>query len=224
MTWLLALSCVRPPPPTGPMLGEVVPLAQSYEVVPPDGLRLDPSGLARWKGQWVTVSDKVDAVFALVPDCLKHAVDGFQFYRDPSRKLDPCLRELGQTRAGYSRGSQFVYSQHCKACRSVGLSEDKIEAIPHWQLSNAFSELETSLDQGVVIQQRIVDLKEAAAEAGNAFKIAQLRYEEGEEELLNVLTIQQRVIGANSSLSSVQRLLLEQRVNLNLALGGSWTD
>ena len=89
---------------------------------------------------------------------------------------------------------------------------------------NAFSELETSLDQGVVIEQRIVDLKEAAAEAGNAFKIARLRYEEGEEELLNVLTIQQRVIGANSSLSSVQRLLLEQRVNLNLALGGSWTD
>ena len=47
---------------------------------------------------------------------------------------------------------------------------------------NAFSELETSLDQGVVIQQRIVDLKEAAAEAGNAFKIAQLRYEEAGDE------------------------------------------
>ncbi|MDJ0926109.1 MAG: hypothetical protein QNJ73_00550 [Gammaproteobacteria bacterium] len=46
----------------------------------------------------------------------------------------------------------------------------------------------------------------------------------GEEELLNVLTIQQRVIGTQSSLSTAQRLLLEQRVNLNLALGGSWQD
>ena len=89
---------------------------------------------------------------------------------------------------------------------------------------NALSELETNLDQGVVIQQRIVDLQEAAAEAENAFRIAQLRYEEGEEELLSVLTIQQRVIGAKSSLSSVERLLLEQRVNLNLALGGSWQN
>lgn len=89
---------------------------------------------------------------------------------------------------------------------------------------NAFSELETNLDQGVVVQQRIVDLKEAAAEADNAFRIANLRYKEGEEELLNVLTIQQRVIGAKSSLSSVERLLLEQRVNLNLALGGSWDE
>ena len=88
----------------------------------------------------------------------------------------------------------------------------------------AFSELETNLDQGVVVERRIVDLKEAAAEAENAFRIAKLRYDEGEEELLNVLTIQQRVIGSRSSLSSVERLLLEQRVNLNLALGGSWDE
>jgi len=89
---------------------------------------------------------------------------------------------------------------------------------------SAFGELETNLDQGVVIQQRIVDLKEAALEAENAFRIARLRYEEGEEELLDLLIIQQRVVGAQSALSSVQRLLLEQRVNLNLALGGSWDD
>ena len=88
----------------------------------------------------------------------------------------------------------------------------------------AFGELETNLDQGVVVEQRIVDLKEATAEAENAFRIARFRYEEGEEELLNVLTIQQRVIGAQSSLSTAQRLLLEQRVNLNLALGGSWEN
>ena len=89
---------------------------------------------------------------------------------------------------------------------------------------NAFNELETNLDQGVVVQQRIVDLKDAATEAENAFRIARFRYDEGEEDLLSVLTIQQRVISAKSSLSSAERLLLEQRVNLNLALGGSWTQ
>lgn len=89
---------------------------------------------------------------------------------------------------------------------------------------DAFSELETNLDQGVVVQKRIVDLQEAAAEADNAFRIARIRYEEGEEDLLNVLTIQRRSIGAKSSLSSAERLLLEQRVNLNLALGGGWEN
>lgn len=86
----------------------------------------------------------------------------------------------------------------------------------------AFSELETSLDQGVVVAQREVDLKEAALEADEAFRIANLRYQEGLSDLLSVLTIQQRVIGAKRNLASVQRLGLEQRVNLHLALGGSW--
>ena len=89
-------------------------------------------------GNWWTV-------FALVPDCLKHAIEGFRFYRDPERKLDPQLRELGQTRAGYARGSQFVYSQHCKSCRSVGMAEEKIEAIAHWQVSDLFSGLERAV-------------------------------------------------------------------------------
>jgi alkylhydroperoxidase family enzyme len=89
-------------------------------------------------GNWWTV-------FALVPDCLEHAIKGFQFYRDPARKLDPQLRELGQTRAGYSRSSQFVYSQHCKSCRSVGIEEEKIQAIAHWQVSELFTGLERAV-------------------------------------------------------------------------------
>ena len=86
----------------------------------------------------------------------------------------------------------------------------------------AFGELETTLDQGVVVAQRKVDLEEAAREAGRAFRIANLRYQEGETDLLDVLTIQQRVITAQRNLTSVQRLLLDQRVHLHLALGGHW--
>ena len=89
---------------------------------------------------------------------------------------------------------------------------------------NAFRELESNLDQGVVVQQRIDDLEEAAREAEDAFRIARLRYDEGEEDLISVLTIQQRGISSRSALSSAERLLLEQRVNLNLALGGSWEN
>ena len=89
-------------------------------------------------GNWCTV-------FALVPDFLKHAIGGFQFYRDSARLLDPQLREIAQTRAGFSRGSQFVYSQHCKACRAVGLPEEKVQAIAHWNVSDVFSELERAV-------------------------------------------------------------------------------
>jgi alkylhydroperoxidase family enzyme len=89
------------------------------------------------RGDWWTV-------FALVPDAFDHAVAGFQFYRG-KRKLDPKYRELGQTRVGFARGSQFVFSQHCKASRGVGLSEEKIASIPHWQVASCYSEVERAL-------------------------------------------------------------------------------
>lgn len=89
-------------------------------------------------GNWWTV-------FANSPDVQKHTSDGFRFYRDEARKIDPVLRELGQIRVGYARQSQFVFSQHCKACRSVGMSEEKIQAIPHWQVSDVFSPLERAI-------------------------------------------------------------------------------
>lgn len=89
-------------------------------------------------GNWWTV-------FALVPDAFKHTLEGFQFYRSEQRKLDPKLRELGQIRAGFARGSQFVFSQHCKACRDAGFSEAQIQAIPHWPVADCFSPIERAV-------------------------------------------------------------------------------
>ncbi|MEZ5207846.1 MAG: carboxymuconolactone decarboxylase family protein [Acidimicrobiales bacterium] len=98
----------------------------------------DPGTSTGTPGDWWTV-------FALVPDVLQHCVDGFGLYQSPKRHLDPKLRELGQTRAGWTRGSQFVFSQHCKSCRALGMPEAQIEAIPHWQVADCFDERERAV-------------------------------------------------------------------------------
>lgn len=108
----------------------------------------EPGTATGTPGNWWTV-------FATVPDAFKHTTEGFQFYRSPNRKLDPKLRELGQTRAGFTVGSQFVFSQHCKASRDVGLSEEQIEAIPHWPVATCFSAIERAVlayTDGLVLQ------------------------------------------------------------------------
>jgi alkylhydroperoxidase family enzyme len=92
----------------------------------------EPGTATGTPGNWWTV-------FALVPDVLRHAVRGFGLYASPDLTLDPTLRELGQTRAGWARGSQFVFSQHCKACRNLGMSEERIAAIPSWAVASCFS-------------------------------------------------------------------------------------
>ncbi len=98
----------------------------------------DPGTATGTTGDWWPV-------FALVPDILQHCVDGFGLYQSPKRHLDPILRELGQTRVGWARGSQFVFSQHCKSCRAIGMSEAKIAAIPAWQVAECFSPVERAV-------------------------------------------------------------------------------
>src|SRR3546814_20825830 len=63
----------------------------------------------------------------------------------PARKIDPVLRELGQTRAGWVKGSQFVFSQHCKSLRGLGVSEEKIAGIAYWQVADCYDEQERAV-------------------------------------------------------------------------------
>jgi alkylhydroperoxidase family enzyme len=98
----------------------------------------EPGTATGTPGDWWTV-------FALVPDVLQHCVDGFGLYQSPARALDPKLRELGQTRVGWARGSQFVFSQHCKSCRAIGVSEEKIAAIPAWSVADCFDARERAV-------------------------------------------------------------------------------
>ena len=81
--------------------------------------------------------------FALVPDVLTHAAKGFALYRRST--VDPVLRELGQARAGFARGSQFVFSQHCKSLRGLGVPEDKIAAVAHWGVADCWSPVERAV-------------------------------------------------------------------------------
>jgi alkylhydroperoxidase family enzyme len=89
-------------------------------------------------GDWWTV-------FALVPDILEHCNRGFALYRNPKRRLDPVLRELAQTRVGWAKGSQFVFSQHCKSLRGLGVSEARIAAVPSWQVADCYDEKERAV-------------------------------------------------------------------------------
>jgi alkylhydroperoxidase family enzyme len=118
-----------------------VPLAEAKDKVVLDLYQLlfggrdpvsQPGTATGTRGDWWTV-------FALSPDALDHAARGFAFYRSPKRKIDSILRELGQTRAGWARGSQFVFSQHCKSLRGLGVAEAKIAAVPHWGAADCFS-------------------------------------------------------------------------------------
>ncbi|MBN9571566.1 MAG: carboxymuconolactone decarboxylase family protein, partial [Alphaproteobacteria bacterium] len=102
----------------------------------------EPGTATGTPGNWWTV-------FALVPAIFDHATAQFGMFgmfSDRSvSKLDPKVREIALLRTGFAVGSQFVFSQHCKAGRRNGLSEEKIAAIPDWGVSDVFSPLERAV-------------------------------------------------------------------------------
>jgi len=88
-------------------------------------------------GNWWTV-------MALSPYVFGHAT--FALPPDQATvKLDDHLRELALMRVGYTRASRFVYSQHCKAARHLGVTEEKIAAVPYWHVSDVFDARERAV-------------------------------------------------------------------------------
>jgi alkylhydroperoxidase family enzyme len=96
-------------------------------------------------GRWDGTPGDWWTVFALVPDVLDHAVKGFGLYQSPDRHLSPELRELGQIRAGWAAGSQFVFSQHAKSMRELKMPEEKITHIPDWTVAGCYNPAERAV-------------------------------------------------------------------------------
>lgn len=85
-------------------------------------------------GNWWTA-------WANVPGILR----SFSAFPMAEASLEPKLRELAILRTGYARGSRFVFSQHSKAARGIGVDEAKISAVPYWTVSDAFSPVERAV-------------------------------------------------------------------------------
>lgn len=98
----------------------------------------EPGTALGTRGDWWTV-------FAQSPSVFKHALSGFDLMRDTEVKINPILRELGQTRAAWAKGCQFVFSQHCKSLRFLGAPEHKIRAIPNWAVSTVYDDKERAV-------------------------------------------------------------------------------
>lgn len=84
-------------------------------------------------------------VMANSPDTFNHIVAGFSYYRSRRRRIDPVHRELAQTRVGWLTQSTFVFSQHCKTLRDLGVSDERIEAVKVGAASPSFDHQERTV-------------------------------------------------------------------------------
>jgi NodT family efflux transporter outer membrane factor (OMF) lipoprotein len=87
---------------------------------------------------------------------------------------------------------------------------------------SAFSEVESALAaEKFLLDQRSM-LQEAAQQALASAELAEDRYNSGLENFVTVLESQRRSLDTESQLLTIQRQVLDSRVDLHLALGGSF--
>ena len=77
--------------------------------------------------------------------CPRSCRQGIRPLPEPQTHPRPHARELGQIRAGWAAGSQFVFSQHAKSMRDMGLPEEKITSIPAWTVADCYDATERAV-------------------------------------------------------------------------------
>ncbi len=88
----------------------------------------------------------------------------------------------------------------------------------------AFSEVESALANESLLQDRETFLAAAVENNKSALDIANTQYEVGQIDFLSVLQLQARTLNSRISLIRIKNARLAQRVDLHLALGGSFSE
>ena len=74
----------------------------------------------------------------------------------------------------------------------------------------------------LIRQDRLQKLEASIAEDRVVREQAQLRYRHGKGDMLLVLQTDRRILNTKSQILTLQRLLLDTRIDLHLALGGGF--
>jgi NodT family efflux transporter outer membrane factor (OMF) lipoprotein len=105
-------------------------------------------------------------------------------------------------------------------------NSDQQSAIANYGLAvlDALQEVEASLTNEALLAEREKFLRAAMDNNFAAYQLSGKRFEVGEIESLNLLLVQTRWIGSRISHINIQNQQLAQRINLHLALGGSFEE
>jgi multidrug efflux system outer membrane protein len=89
-------------------------------------------------------------------------------------------------------------------------------------LLRAFYEVEVALTNEVVLAPQLQEEVKAYNDYREAVRLARIRYVAGAGDMLNVLLLQEKALASQSKVIQLRNARLANRINLHLALGGSF--
>jgi NodT family efflux transporter outer membrane factor (OMF) lipoprotein len=195
-------------------------------VPPPVPIGL-PAELLKRRPDLVAAERRVAVAFQLTVEAEAARLPSVSLTAGGGQASNDFVNLLGVDRNFFSVGANFlapIYTGGAlEAQVQIATADQKAALAAYGQTAlTAFSEVETALANERLIEEREVFLEDVVKENSAALKLAQKQYEVGQVDLLSVLIIQARLIGAEAALISIRNDRLANRVNLHLALGGSF--
>ena len=201
--------------------------SQTFALVPeqvPVGL---PSELIERRPDLIAAARRVDAAFESVTQAKAARLPSISLTAASGYSSSDLFDLLGADGVFWSVAANFLAPLYTggalKEQVKIKTAEQQAALIEFGQAALvAFSEVENALTADALLAKREEQLNRAWENNDAALKIAMIQFEEGKLDLLSVLQMQDRVIAARIAQISIRSQRLAKRVDLHLALGGSF--
>ena len=207
--------------------GAELEVKQEFSNVPPPVPAGLPSELLERRPDLVAAEKRVASAFQRTVEAEAAKLPSIKLTAGGGQATNDLINLLGVERNFFNVGANFVAPIYTggalEAQVDIATSDQETALAAYGQTALiAFSEVETALSNEQLIAEREKYLKDVVNQYTKALKVSKKQYEVGRTDLLSVLIVQARLIGAESALISIRDDRLANRVNLHLALGGSF--
>lgn len=201
--------------------------SQTFALVPkqiPVGL---PSELIERRPDLIAAIRRVDAAFESVTQAKASRLPSIALTAASGYSSSDLFDLLGADGIFWSLATNFlapIYTGGAlKEQVNIKTAEQQAALVAFGQAALvAFSEVENALTADALLAKREEQLNQAWENNAAALDIAMIQFEEGKLDLLSVLQMQDRVIAARIAQISIRSQRLAKRIDLHLALGGSF--
>jgi outer membrane protein, multidrug efflux system len=202
-------------------------IAEAFAPLPPPIASGLPSALLERRPDIVAAERRVLAAFRTQEAAKLALLPSFSFTLEGGRLSDPLLSVLGLNPwLIHAVAGMFVPiyqggAVHAQIKIATANEEQSVAYFGAVALT-AFAEVETALTNEQLYDQRLPYSEDAVRDHSEAVRVANLRYKAGSMDLLSLLQLQEGELQSQADLIKLRNAQLANRINLHLALGGSF--
>jgi multidrug efflux system outer membrane protein len=202
-------------------------VAEEYAPLPPPVAPGLPSSLLERRPDIVAAEHQVFSAFRTYEAAKLALLPRFSFDLEGGRLSDRLLSVLGLNPwLMHSVVGMFVpiYEGGSLQAQIRIATAQEDQAVAHFGgvALNAFDEVEVALTNERLLAEQVPHTENAVLDHTEAVRIAELRYRAGGMDMLSVLQLQEGQIQSQADLIKLRNTQLANRINLHLALGGSF--